>query len=64
MTWTYTNNSRGYTVYKNGIAQGGAGTLDNQYRAQRRSGFHNAANAKLFQESAERETERLRKADL
>lgn len=47
--WTFTSDSMGYMLFKDGKPMGGAGVL------HRPHGRHSKANAKMFREDAERE---------
>lgn len=61
MTWTFKSSATGYMLYKNGIAQQGAGTTAGGYSKRRRPWQHVRADAKMFRESAARQCLNLNK---
>lgn len=53
--WTFTSDSKGYMLFKDGVAQGGASTLpDNAYQRTRRHWRHVRANIVMHRETAAR----------
>lgn len=57
MGWTFTSNSQGYMLFKDGVAQGGVGTLGTATHTadgRRRAWQHRAADSKAFREEAQR----------
>lgn len=57
MTWTFTSDSRGYMLFKDGVPQGGAGTLSTRTHTrdgQRRHWRHIRADITMFRDTAAR----------
>lgn len=59
--WTYMSASTGYTLFKDGVSQGGAGTIDNGYAKRKRHWQHVRADLKMFTEAAKRECDKRNK---
>ena len=58
MPWTYTSSSCGYMLYRDGVPQGGAGTLGTATHTadgRRRHWSHVKADIKMHAESAKRQ---------
>jgi hypothetical protein len=56
--WTYTSNSTGYMLFKDGVPQGGAGTIDNDHAKRKRNWQHIRADVRIFAEAAKRECDK------
>lgn len=64
--WTYTSDSCGYTLFKDGVSQGGArtmGTATHTADGKRRSQQAIKADRKMFAESARRQCDVLNERD-
>jgi hypothetical protein len=67
MPWTYTSNSCGYMLYKDGVSQGGVGTLGTKtHTSDGRRRHHTAirADVKMYAESAQRQCDQRNREEL
>ncbi len=56
--WTFTSDSKGYMLFKDGVPQGGAGTMGSETHlanGKRRPWQHRRADVKMFHDTAKRQ---------
>ncbi len=59
---TYTSDSRGYMLFKDGQPIGGAGTIARAWEKKKRHWRHVRADVKMFSEAGKREAAKLNAA--